>query len=361
MAARATLAAMGEMDLLLSGNPQATYFVEKYIKRSPFASRIQSIPFKSDRLYFESQNPIDIPNYGDLLTDLYLKVQLPGAVTCSSAGTVLIDRVELYVGGELVERLYGEFIAMMLDLQVPRARQVALAALIGKNQTGAQELTIPLQFTVLRKGLPLFGDPVSIKVITNSFSKLGTGTLPFVPASILAEYTYIGDNEKESLKNQICIVEQTQRMTFDTVADSATCRLTFKNPVKEIFVVIQTDGVAGYDFSNDGADQLINLSFELNNTDRIPSNVGSASFLRVIQPMEFHTRVPDYKFYMYSFCLDPESSEPTGSVNLSRIRNQNMKLTLSHSNILRKIRVYAQSYNFLEFVDGVAGMVFKNF
>ena len=77
--------------------------------------------------------------------------------------------------------------------------------------------------------------------------------------------------------------------------------------------------------------------------------------------MEFHTRVPGYYFYMYSFSLDPESMRPSGGVNLSRIQNQILKLNLNPSASSRAIRVYAVNYNFLEVKDGSATILFSNF
>jgi hypothetical protein len=89
--------------------------------------------------------------------------------------------------------------------------------------------------------------------------------------------------------------------------------------------------------------------------------VGTPLFLRVIQGLEFHTRVPNYYFYMYSFSLDPESRRPSGGVNMSRIQNQILKLNLNTSASSRAIRVYATNYNFLQVANGSATILFSNF
>jgi hypothetical protein len=133
------------------------------------------------------------------------------------------------------------------------------------------------------------------------------------------------------------------------------------NPVKEFFVVIQNSGAFGYDFTTDGSfavdgnsytngttEHLSNLVLKFNNIERIGKEIGTPLFLRVIQPMEYHTRVPDRKFYMYSFSLDPENVVPAGQVNMSRISNQIMELTMNPSTQSRFIRIYAVSYNFIQ-------------
>jgi len=66
-------------------------------------------------------------------------------------------------------------------------------------------------------------------------------------------------------------------------------------------------------------------------------------------------------FYMYSFSLDPEGDSPTGSVNLSRIKNQNLYLNFTNNSQNVYIRVYAVSYNFLETSNNSAKVTFSNF
>jgi hypothetical protein len=104
-------------------------------------------------------------------------------------------------------------------------------------------------------------------------------------------------------------------------------------------------------------DLLRNLQLDFNGVSRVEPFVGTAQLLRVIQAMEFHTRVPDRLFYMYSFSLDPESESPCGSVNLSRIKNQNLYLALNPSPANVNIRIYVTSYNFMEGTK----IVFSNF
>jgi hypothetical protein len=145
---------------------------------------------------------------------------------------------------------------------------------------------------------------------------------------------------------------------------SVRCNLGFTNIVKELFFVVQNDTALAYDFLADNTtnvQQIVNLEFFFNSTERISTDVGTPLFLRVIQGLEFHTRVPGYYFYMYSFSLDPESRRPSGGVNMSRIQNQILKLNLNTSASSRAIRVYAINYNFLEVKDGSATILFSNF
>jgi hypothetical protein len=228
-----------------------------------------------------------------------------------------------------------------------------------------------LPFSLLQKGIPVcaFKEPVTFRIITN---RTGTFTIPPVdivepvPSFLHVEYTYLGQKEIDYIRKtpQIHIVEQVQLAEFAAPlgALKVRCNLNFSNIVKELFFVIQNDTALGYDFlASPNVQQIESLELLFNSTERVSTEVGTPLFLRVIQGLEFHTRVPGYYFYMYSFSLDPESKRPSGGVNMSRIQNQILKLNLNPSSSARAIRVYANNYNFLEVKDGSATILFSNF
>jgi hypothetical protein len=378
MASRASLAFLGQEDIALSVDPQVTYFKEKYEGSSLFASRVDKVQFDNDVLILGGENYIELPRSGDLITEMYLKVFPPPSLTAvqveESLGTLLIDHVELYIGSTLVERIYGEFMAMKYDIEVPQGKQPALTTLIGKGTSVvASSYTIPLPFSLLRKGIPLcaFKEPVTFRIITNpssTFTVPPTNINEPVTAYLHVEYTYLGQKEIEYIRKtpQIHIMEQVQMAEFACPlgATAVRCNLGFTNVVKELYFVVQNDTALAYDFLADNTtnvEQISSLELFFNSTERISTDVGTPLFLRVIQGLEFHTRVPVYYFYMYSFSLDPESRRPSGGVNMSRIQNQILKLNLNPSSSSRAIRVYAVNYNFLEVKNGSATILFSNF
>ena len=291
-----------------------------------------------------------------------------------SVGTQLITYVELYIGNELIERIWGEYLALKWDVEIPEGKQGALTSLIGKATiVPATNYTIPLPFSLLKKGLPIcaFKEQVTFRIVTNPSSTFTTPPVTVtdpVSAFLHVEYTYLSELETNYIKAnpQLHLVEQVQRIEFfcPVGATSVKAPLDFSNIVKELFFVIQNDTALGYDYLADasaGTEQLQSLELFFNSTERISTDVGTPLFLRVIQGLEFHTRVPVYKFYVYSFSLDPESDTPTGGVNLSRIQNQILKINLNPSAANRYIRVYAVNYNFLEVANGSATILFSNF
>jgi hypothetical protein len=377
MAARASLAFLGQEDVILSSEPQLTYFVEKYKGATPYAQRTDEVKFTVDAINFGSEFTTVFPRAGDLITKMTFKINFPmnslgSSSVLESVGTLMINYVELYVGGNLVERLWGDFLALKFDLEVPQSKQGALQGLIGKGTTvAAHTYTVPLPFSILERGLPVcsFKEDVFVRIAlrpSTFFTSPPVVLTDSVLASIDTEFTYLSDPEIDFIRRSpsLYIFEQVQRVEFFAPQgkNAITCPVNFINSVKELFLYIQNDSAKGYDFSNGaGQDQLTNLSLYFNSTDRISSDVGTPIFLRNIQALEFHTRVPNYLFYMYSFSLDPESDKPTGHVNFSRIDKQILNLNLSPSPANRNIFIWAVSYNFMKISDSTADVVFKNF
>jgi len=380
MAARASLAYLGQEEIYLTGDPEVTYFIEKYKGPAPFASRVDEVPFNNDSVKFGSENYIDLPRSGDIITRIYLKMSLPidslgSSSVLSSAGTLMIQYVELYLGSTILERLWGEFIEIKYDLEIPETKQGALASMSGKGTTALlATYTIPLPFSVLKNGFPLCAvkDNLQLRITLHPSTVFTNPPIVVskpVNAILHVEYTYISEPELNFIKNkpQIQLIEQVQKLEFFAPqgVNFVRCPLSFVNTVKELFFVIQNDSALGYDYSSipgTSTDQLKNLVLYFNTTDRISSDVGTPIFLRNIQAMEFHTRIPDRLFYMYSFSIDPEGPAPCGHVNFSRINNQILEINMNPSAANRYISIYAVSYNFIDIQpDGSARILFNNF
>ena len=52
----------------------------------------------------------------------------------------------------------------------------------------------------------------------------------------------------------------------------------------------------------------------------------SAKYFRLLTKYKHHTVIPDNYIYTYPFCLYPEKSAPSGSMNFSRIDDTRLSL-----------------------------------
>jgi hypothetical protein len=330
-----------------------------------FSHQVTRLQFPKD-VHFGDDISIWIAKVGDVaLGNMYLRVDWPVASPVdTSAGTRMIEFVELRYENDLLERHYGESLELMNDLSVPAAKQQVLTSLLGKGLTSnlaAYYIRMPFRLNLplcaLNKA-PVFR--VKFRP-SQDFSSLNW-TLP-IKVNLFVDYVYVTKAERDYFKTaKIDYLTHTiQRLQFTVGANTNTAKFVseFTRPVKELFWVIQNDGSAAYDYLNNGVEQLVSLRLQLNGVDVILPEFGTPLFLRTIQGLESHTRVPDQPFYMYPFALDPEHpDQPTGSANMSALTRQMHTLELSPCAFSRQVRVYAVTHNIVRIADGAAKSLF---
>jgi len=330
-----------------------------------FSHQVTRLQFPKD-VHFGDDISIWIAKVGDVaLGNMYLRVDWPVASTVDdSAGTRMIDFVELRYENDLLERHYGESLELMNDLSVTTGKQPVLTTLLGKGLTSnlsAYYIRMPF-----RLNLPLCAlDKAPVFRVkfrpSQEFSTLNwTKT---IKVNLFVDYVYVTKAERDYFRtakiDYLTHTIQRLQFTVDAKTSKSTFLTEFTRPVKELYWVIQNTGAAAYDFTNTGSDQLVSLRLQFNGIDVILPEIGTPLFLRTIQGLENHTRVPDRKFYMYPFALDPEHpTQPTGSVNMSTLTRQLHTLELSLCASSRQVRVYAVTHNVVRIANGAATSLF---
>jgi len=323
-----------------------------------FAHQLTRLQFPKD-VHFGDDVTIWIAKAGDVaIGKMYLRVDWPEqAPVQKSVGTYMIDYVELLYENQLIERHYGESLEIWNDITVTQSKQSALTTLIGKGITNSLEsYYIPIPFSI---DLPLCAlkKPPVFRVkfkSANEFTVLNW-TLP-IQVNLFVNYVYVTKAERDyMIKTPMNYLAKTwQRMIFTVSAGEteASVLTDFVYSVKELFWVIQTDNTSAYNYLNADGDQLVNMKLTLNGAEVIKREIGTPLYLRVVQPLEYHTRTPDHSFYMYSFALDPENEDATGEINMSLVTRQLHTLTLTPCQYSRSLRIYALGYNVISVKDG---------
>ena len=417
---RIQLASTGIQDYYLTDNPEITFFQQTYKRHTKFALETLDNPFEETAEFGTIVRCI-IPRKGDLVRKLYFRFELPALPNddlcyTNSIGNAIIEYADLIIGGQLIERLTGEYIEIYNNLYVSDSKQRSLEYLVGSTDStlglGVASSTtsgkygkyprtfvVPLPFYFNNHdslSIPISAltrQEVEVHVKIRRIENLVLNTDPTDPthtqnfpnvqlvnATLPVEYVFLDDDEYNYILNTRLeyLITQVQLSKSSIVENqnAAKFRLGFVNPVKEIYTVIQNSdqiesniitGNDWFNFENPDNDsegllkhQLLNMKLEFNDEKIIDDKLADTSFLHALQPMLHHTRVPksDRKFYTYSFSLDPESYFPTGQINMSRIQNKILSLELSESTKKRDIRIYAVSYNILRFEHGLAGLLF---
>jgi hypothetical protein len=203
------------------------------------------------------------------------------------------------------------------------------------------------------------------------------------------------------------IIEQVQYTPPYSVTaqqTTATISIEFNHPIKEFMFVVQRDIMMDRNewfnysslpytesFSQQFIDNYINSNTPVGRLDLISTAklqldgydrfaYRSPQYFRLQQPYEHHTTTPvDAFIYNYSFALRPEDSQPTGTMNASRIdsivwqiqmnpilSNQALTVPPSSTVILPPCKqrgachivVYAHNYNVFRVINGFGGLLF---
>ena len=408
---RIQVASVGIQDLFLTGNPEVTYFKQRFSRHTKFGLETLDNPFDEVVNWGQVLKCV-IPRKGDLIRNMYLRIKLPRINSpnygyTNSIGNAIIEWADLIIGGQLIERITGEYMEIYNQLYITDSQQGALKEMVGTTDSltglGAasgldypRTFLVPLPFYFHRVeslNIPLCAltyQEVEINIKLRGFSDIfvnvgsGGGAAPILPTSspdisLPTEYVFLKEEEVNFFKTSRLDYGITQvqiaRQRMEKNINQGQFRLNFINPVKELYMVIQSNVAVEnndlFNYSNPDSNttypkyhNLENLELSLNGNPIIKSDVADALFLFAAQSLYNHTRLPSVVsnclVYNYSFSIDPEYYQPTGQVNMSRIENQLIKINLtdSPSSEWRDIRIYALSYNILRIEHGLSGMLF---
>ena len=113
---------------------------------------------------------------------------------------------------------------------------------------------------------------------------------------------------------------------------------------------------------------------QLNGQDRFSKRDGN--YFNYVMPFQCHSNTPCDGLNMFSFALNPEEHQPSGTCNMSRIDNATLNIdfisSVSYSTGAAistktvsvasdaKCNIYATNYNVLRIMSGMAGLAYSN-
>ena len=112
-------------------------------------------------------------------------------------------------------------------------------------------------------------------------------------------------------------------------------------------------GAGGYEVG-----PLHQFKLILNGQDRFKEQYGK--YFNQVQPYYHHTGNPYAGIYVYSFALQPEEHQPTGTCNFSRIDNAQVWVALKAGGLSNIQKMFAVNYNILRIQSGMGGLAFSN-
>ena len=382
------LVAYGAQDIYLSGNPQITFFKVVYRRHTNFSMESIEQTFNGSA-GFDRKVTCTVSRNGDLITRMYLQVELPALTNGtykSWAGHKLIKSVEVEIGGQRIDKHYGDWLHIWNELSQTEGHWKGYKAMIdgvdgfqaaeqgetdlrridhdlsqgGTEGAEARVLYVPLQFWFCRNpglALPLIAlqyHEVKINLEFASRSEVTDSTDAEVKsASLYVDYIYLDTDERRRFAqvSHEYLIEQLQ-FTGDETA-SSKIKLNFNHPVKELIWVEKESGAEVGDYTSTYERALIQLNGHDRTSARYPT------YYQLVQPYQHHERVPVGNFInVYSFALKPEEHQPSGTCNMSRIDNATLNLPGVYNG--NTVKVFAVNYNVLRIMSGMGGLAYSN-
>ena len=298
------LVSYGAQDVYISGNPQITFWKILYKRHTNFAVESIEVTFNGQADFNKRVTAI-INRNADLMYKTYVQVVLPEMETTDEPnqfrwvhyiGHRLIKQVEVEVGGQRIDRQYGDWMQIWTQLATEAGTVRALNSIIGNTDdlvlvktnsglsldqpctatantqscgsrqgTPAKTLYIPLQFWFCRNpgvAIPLIAlqyHEVRVNVdfetwANCTYMKGGLTAKSLAGASLYVDYCYLDTEERRRFAQQSheYLIEQVQYTGAESITSSSNkIQLNFNHPVKELFWVVQRDSFVDCSDSGD--------------------------------------------------------------------------------------------------------------
>jgi hypothetical protein len=367
------LVAYGAQDIYLTGNPQITFFKSIYRRHSNFAIESIRIPQNYD-IHMGNRYTFEIQRRGDLLSSIFFTVKMDDTtINYPYYGFQLLDYVEFIIGGQLIDRQYGEWMTIWCDLTHTYDKGQMLGDIISNTN---ETMYIPLQFWFCRNiglSLPLIAldyHDIQLTVVLKNKNDLVISA-DIDEFNVYCDFIFLDTDERRMFVSNThqYLIEQVQLNQSNTIVPSEThynMNLYLSHPVKELLWVIQDVSFnKEYDISN--YELAAFAGIKMNNQYRLSDREGI--YFTKVQRYQYHTgygiySIPKY-IHIYSFALKPEEHQPSGSCNFSRLDSAVIQLTMDNKTLIlgteyRLIRVYAINYNVLRIINGMGGLAYSS-
>ena len=328
----------------------------------------------------------------------------------NSIGHAIIESAEWECGGTRIDKIpTSDFMDAWSELTEKEEKRLGFNAMVGKYDTydiwdetksnrGAKTYFVPLLFSFCQspgQSIPIislqfhdtrlninFREALDLVKCNLPVSALiGPTGLPISIANcqLYVDMVFLDTEERRRMSSMEHeqLITQIQFLGDYTIAPNDPGLVKkipldgLNHPIKELIFIYQgytryqRNAVTGNDWFNyqladPDEDAFLNVRLTLNGTERMPPRTGQ--YFRQVQPYQHHTRVPTKHVLCYNFGLEPESANPTGSCNFSRLEQASLNVTLSPNIDPNggKIKVYALGYNVLRYAQGLAGLAFSS-
>jgi len=355
------LVAIGAQDAHLVGNPEVSFFRTAYRRHTNFSQVTERLLIQGNPTN-NGMSTVRIERKGDMVGYMYITpLTSAGEATTFTANCPPIDKVEVLIGGQVIDTQSNIFTSMIANPYTDSTAGKVLA----QTPTDPGSPFYPLKFWFnenWQSALPLVSlqyHDVELRITWGDDITTGTGTI--ARFECWANFIYLDTAEREQLssKPQEILIYQVQKASA-AAASTTMLELNFNHPIKFLASAAQIihDEDAG------------KLALQVNGvTIGEPKNYNPHF---TTAPRYYHTTFGDglrsaapgtgNTAFLYPFCLDTNKLQPTGSLNFSRL--DSARLSIENSTFATSPTIandiYAVNYNVLRVENGMGGLMYAN-
>ena len=293
------LVAYGAQDIYLTGNPQITYFKVVYRRHTNFAIEAIEQTFNGTTSFGQTAT-CTISRNGDLMYQTFVRINLPGVTPTSEKnfrwvnwiGHVLVKNMKLEIGGQEIDKQYGDWLHIWNELTQKSGQQSNYANLVGNvpklvqpstSSKPSLEIYVPLQFYFCRNpglALPLIALQYHEVKITIEFRSkeecywtekgVDNDIIPDFTSSLWVDYIFLDTDERRRFAqaSHEYLIEQLQFSGDESITTtSEKINLSLNHPVKELVWVVQKDNhVNRSQMQSSGGPQYFNYTDKVDTT-----------------------------------------------------------------------------------------------
>lgn len=337
------LIAIGSQDEYIVGNPEISFFSSSFKRHANFSQSIEKQvihgPVKNNHM-----STVQFDRSGDLLSYVYFTIDDTTRAYDTQYWHKIIDKVQLYIGGCLIDEQDTEFTQ---KIAIDTFAQNVSRSSIGPHPgSSARSFFLPLRFFFCE------GPQLALPLVALNWNNVEirihwAEEAPLYNVECYANYYYLDNEERGNIASRThnMLITQVQKNvpSYELVQE-----LSFNHPVKYI---------ASSDTITDGAltSPSNKLKLNINGVDVSNYRWGKPHFIDVMN--YYHTNfVTSPDFFLYCFCINTSSLQPTGTLNFSRLES----VKLMSQSLPINFPIYAVNYNILRIENGMSGLLYAN-
>ncbi|MDB4588382.1 hypothetical protein N9095_00220 [bacterium] len=340
----AQLVAVGAQDAHLVGNPEVSFFRSTYKRHTNFAQTTERQVIQGN-VSNNGMSTIRFERKGDMLGYVYFAVH-NGTESQKLNFGAYIDKVELLIGGQVIDEQTHEFTA---NVAIDTLAQNMSKSVNGGLYTGAgtENYFYPLRFFFCenyQSALPL----VALQYHDVELRITWGASAANYSWDCYANFIYLDTVERSEMANKPVnmLIHQVQRAI---ASGSKVQELNFNHPVKYL---ASANTASGGMFSTTNK-----IKLQINGTDVADYKFAVPNFTDVVSYYHTpNTSANGEALFIYPFCLDTAKLQPTGTLNFSRL--DSARLLSQTDNITDDI--YGVNYNILRIQNGMGGLMYAN-